>query len=277
VDDFDGRVAVVTGAGSGIGRAVAHRLGTAGMRVVAADIEPAALDRTVGELHAAGVDAVGRVTDVGRWPEIESLAALTMETYGAVHVVHNNAGVVTAGPIEDLTLDDWKWVLGVDLWSVIYGVRAFLPLIKAAGEGHIVNTASTAGLQASPGIAPYNVAKFGVVALTETLARELADTPSINASVLCPGAVNTRIVESERNRPDDLTDHHQTAVDDRFKERSAAMLAKGMDPAAVADLVHDAIATNRFWIITHDPWKQVMVDRAAALATDGSLFTGFGG
>lgn len=268
---------MVTGAGSGIGRAVAHRLGAAGMKVVVADIEPASLDATVTDLTAAGVEAVGRVTDVGRWAEIEALAELTMDTFGAVHVVHNNAGVVTGGPIEDLTLDDWKWVLGVDLWSVIYGVRAFLPLIKAAGVGHIVNTASTAGLQASAGIAPYNVAKFGVVGLTETLARELADTPAINASVLCPGAVNTRIVESERNRPDDLADHHLTEVDRHFKERSAALLAKGMDPAQVAELVHDGIATNRFWIVTHEPWKQLMVDRATALATDGSLFSGFGG
>jgi NAD(P)-dependent dehydrogenase (short-subunit alcohol dehydrogenase family) len=277
MDEVAGRVAVVTGAGSGIGRAVAHRLGAAGMKVVAADIEPGALEATVASLTDAGVEAVGRVTDVGRWSEIEALAEFTMDSFGAVHVVHNNAGVVTAGPIEDLTLDDWKWVLGVDLWSVIYGVRAFLPLIKQAGVGHIVNTASTAGLQASPGIAPYNVAKFGVVGLTETLARELVDAPGINASVLCPGAVNTRIVESERNRPSDLTDHHQTAMDERFKKGSAAMLAKGMDPAAVADLVLDAILTERFWIITHEPWKQLMVDRATALATDGKLFTGFGG
>jgi len=277
MEELAGKVGVVTGAGSGIGRAVALAFAREGMKVVLADIQRDALDAAVGEVTAAGGEAIGVPTDVSDPAAIEALADATIAAFGAVHVVHNNAGVVTAGPLETLTDDDWNWVLGVDLWSVIYGIRTFLPLIKAAGEGHIVNTASTAGLQANANIGPYNVAKFGVVALTETLALELADHDAINASVLCPGAINTRIVESERNRPDGLAEHVDTDADVGFKERSSALLAKGMDPCEVADMVIDGIRTNRFWILTHEPWKQVMVDRAAALARDGSLVTRFGG
>ncbi len=247
------------------------------MKVVLADIQHDALDDAVAEITATGAEAIGVICDVSDGAAVEALAAATIEAFGAVHVVHNNAGVVTAGPLETLTDDDWNWVLGVDLWSVIYGIRTFLPLIREAGEGHIVNTASTAGLQANPNIGPYNVAKFGVVAITETLALELGPEPGINASVLCPGAINTRIVESERNRPDALADHVETAADAGFKARSTEMLAKGMDPAEVAEMVIDGIRTNRFWILTHEPWKQIMIDRAEALARDGSLVTRFGG
>lgn len=277
MDELRGKVAVITGAASGIGRAVAERMGAEGVRLVLADIEADALAVTVDALTADGVDAIGVRTDVRHEEQIQALADATIDAYGEVHIVHNNAGVVTAGPLDELTTADWEWVLGVDLWSVIFGVKIFLPLIKQAGEGHIVNTASTAGLQANAGIGPYNVAKFGVVALTETLALELKDAPTINASVLCPGAINTRIVDSERNRPDELADHVDTPVGRRFMEGSGALLAKGMDPAEVADLVVDGIRANRFWLITHEPWKQIVVDRAAALARDGSLFTGFGG
>lgn len=277
MDELQGKVGVVTGAGSGIGRAVALAFAREGMKVVLADIQPDALDDAVAEVSATGADAIGVICDVSDGAAVEALAAATIDAFGAVHVVHNNAGVVTAGPLETLTDDDWNWVLGVDLWSVIYGIRTFLPLIREAGEGHIVNTASTAGLQANPNIGPYNVAKFGVVALTETLALELGPDSPIGTSVLCPGAINTRIVESERNRPDALADHVDTEADAGFKARSSAILAKGMDPAEVADMVVDGIRTRRFWILTHEPWKQIMIDRAEALARDGSLVTRFGG
>lgn len=277
MDELNGKVGVVTGAGSGIGRAVALAFAGEGMKVVLADIQADALDDAVAEVTATGAEAIGVVTDVSDGAAVEALAAATIEAYGAVHVVHNNAGVVTAGPLETLTDDDWNWVLGVDLWSVIYGIRTFLPLIRDAGEGHIVNTASTAGLQANPNIGPYNVAKFGVVALTETLALELGPDSPIGTSVLCPGAINTRIVESERNRPQTLAEHVDTEADAGFKARSSEMLANGMDPADVATMVVDGIRTNRFWILTHEPWKQIMIDRAEALARDGSLFTRFGG
>lgn len=268
---------MVTGAASGIGKAVAERLVDEGMKVALADIERDALATVTAELGGRG-EVIGVPTDVRHEDAIQALADATIDAFGAVHVVHNNAGVVTSAPLDQLTTADWEWTLGVDLWSVIFGVKTFLPLIKEAGEGHIVNTASTAGLQAAPGIGPYNVAKFGVVAITETLALELRDTPAVNASVLCPGAIDTQIARSERNRPDELADHVDTEVGRNFLERSGALLAnKGKAPSEVADLVVHGITTNQFWLITHEPWKQVMVERATALADDGSLHTGFGG
>ena len=198
--ELNGKVAVVTGAASGIGKATATRFAEEGMKVVLSDIEEAALEKAVQELSDRNFEVIGVPTDVSRNEAIESLAEQTMSEFGSVNVVHNNAGVVVSGPIEALSLSDWEWVLGVDLWSVIYGVRTFLPLIKESGDGHIINTASTAGLQASGSIAPYNVAKFGVVALTETLRVELDEAKcGVSASVLCPGAINTQIVRSKRS------------------------------------------------------------------------------
>ena len=272
--EFAGKVAVVTGAASGIGRATATRFAREGMKVVLADIEEAPLAAAVEELVNEGHAAIGVPTDVGSWEAIQALAARTMDKFGAVHVVHNNAGVVVSGPIAELSLADWEWVLAVDLWSVIYGVKAFLPLIKQSGEGHVVNTASINGLQSVGSIAPYNVAKFGVVALTETLRRELAAEKSeISASVLCPGAVNTQIVTSKRNRPvESARDHQSSAAEAAFEAGAGKLLAQvGLDPMQVADMVLDAIVADRFWILTHPEWKKIVQDRAAALAADGSL------
>ncbi len=278
--DFNSKVSVVTGAASGIGHATAQRFAEEGMKVVLADIEEPRLNQVVGQLRDAGHDVIGVPTDVSDWQAVQQLADKTIDTFGAVHVVHNNAGVVVSGPIEELSLSDWEWVLGVDLWSVIYGIKAFLPLIKQAGEGHIVNTSSTAGLQSNAGIGPYNVAKFGVVALTETLRLELdaADAP-ISASVLCPGAIDTQIVHSKRNRPaDSAADHQSSAIEDAFEKNAGALLEQqGMAPSKVADMVVDAIRNNDFWIITHPEWKGVMKQRVAAMDKDNSLHTGFGG
>jgi len=278
--ELKSKTAVVTGAASGIGRAVATRLAAEGMRVVLADIERGALDATAAELTAAGHDVLSVPTDVSKWDQVQALANAAQSHFGAVHVLHNNAGVVVAGPVEKLSIADYEWVLGVDLWSVIYGIKAFLPLIEAAGDGHIINTASTAGLVAAPNIAPYNIAKFGVVALSETLARELAAKHSpIGVSVLCPGAVNTRIVSSERNRPAAVTDPHvETPEAARFRTRAGSLLNKwGLHPDTVAAMVIDAIRAQQFWVITHPDWKRVLRDRVEALATDGSLSEGFGG
>jgi NAD(P)-dependent dehydrogenase (short-subunit alcohol dehydrogenase family) len=278
--DLVDRVAVVTGAASGIGRATATRFAAAGMKVVLADIEEAALERFVAELRGAGKEVLGVPTDVSSWDAIQNLADQTMSTFGGVNVLHNNAGVVVSGPVEQLSLSDWEWVLGVDLWSVIYGIKAFLPLIKATGEGHVINTASTAGLQASATIAPYNVAKFGVVALTETLRIELkADELPISASVLCPGAINTQIVHSKRNRdPASARDHQSSAAEQAFEERAGALLAtEGKDPAEVAELVFDAVINDHFWILTHPDWHEVLKERVSAMARDQSLYSGFGG
>ena len=275
MQDFEGRVAVVTGAASGIGFATAARFAQEGMRVVLADIEQVALEAAVAKLAAAGHEALAVPTDVSRWEDIQELAARALDAYGQVNVVHNNAGVVRAGRMEELTLSDWEWVLGVDLWSVIYGVKAFLPLIRQAGEGHIINTASSAGLQASPDIGPYNVAKFGVVALTETLQLELLQEGSkIRSSVLCPGAIATRIGESERNRPQAAA---ETETNQRFHEMAGEVVARGHSPESVAERIVSAIREQEFWILTHPKWIEVLRRRIEGMEDGRRLVAGFGG
>ncbi len=278
MEQFEGRVAVVTGAASGIGLATATRFAQRGMRLVLADIETDALDAAVAQLFAAGHEVIGVPTDVSKLDQIERLANETIAEYGSVNVIHNNAGVVRAGTLEELTIEDWEWVLGVDLWSVIYGVKVFLPLIKEAGEGHVLNTASTAGLQATANIGPYNVSKFGVVALTETLRLELqGDRSPIGASVLCPGAVQTLICDSGRNREaTGVASAEPSATDDAFREAAVKITGAGLDPSEVADMVLAGIERNDFWIVTHPGWLDVIGERAA-LMREGKLATGFGG
>jgi NAD(P)-dependent dehydrogenase (short-subunit alcohol dehydrogenase family) len=245
------------------------------MRVVLADIEAAALDCTVSELRGDGHDVLGVVTDVSSADSVDRLRDRTVEHFGAVDVLHNNAGVVAAGPVEDIPLETWQWVVDVDLWSVLYGIRAFVPLMKRRGRGHVINTASTAGLQANPGIGPYNVAKFGVVAITETLRVECEGT-GVSASVLCPGAVNTNLVRSERNRPAHVPES-TGAIAERFAASSTRLLGEqGLAPAAVAAMVLDAVRANRFWVITHPGWIDVVCARAAAMA-GGDLARSFAG
>lgn len=273
--NFEGKVAVVTGAASGIGLATANKFADSGMKVVLADIEQVALDAAVKSITDKGQVAIGLNTDVSDQKQIERLAEATMDTYGSVNVVHNNAGVVRAGTIEELTIADWEWVLGVDLWSVIYGVKTFLPLIKQAGEGHIINTASTAGFASSENIGPYNVAKFGVVAMTETLKLQLnTEKSAIGASVLCPGAIDTQIAESHRNRTEKT---EMTPTEQQFRDRAGAMLSEGLKPSQVADMIVEAIVDNKFWIITHPTWGPILKARVEGMFSSGDLIDGFGG
>lgn len=275
MDHFEGRVAVVTGAASGIGLATATRFAQLGMKVVLADIEKDPLDAAVATLRGQGHEVRGVETDVRRFDAIQRLADETLDAFGKVNVLHNNAGVVRAGRLAELSVADWEWVLGVDLWSVIYGVKIFLPLIREAGEGHVVNTASSAGLQASPDIGPYNVAKFGVVALTETLQLELlADESAIGASVLCPGAIATRITESERNRPDAAD---ETETNERFRATASRIVGKGHSPESVAERIVEAIRAREFWILTHPDWIDVLRRRVEAMEDGRQLVSGFGG
>jgi NAD(P)-dependent dehydrogenase (short-subunit alcohol dehydrogenase family) len=275
MDELAGRVAVVTGAASGIGLATATRFAQAGMRVVLADIERDSLDTAVSKLQGQGHEVLGVATDVSQWDAIQHLADRTLDTFGQVHVVHNNAGVVRAGRLAELSIADWKWVLDVDLWSVIYGVKTFLPLIREAGEGHIVNTASSSGLQSAMDIGPYNVAKFGVVAISETLQLELiAENSAIGASVLCPGAIATRITDSERNSPDAAAD---TETNERFRSFASKIVADGHTPESVAEKVVNAIRAKEFWILTHPDWVDVLRKRVEGMEDGRKLVMGFGG
>jgi NAD(P)-dependent dehydrogenase (short-subunit alcohol dehydrogenase family) len=265
VDDLDGRVAVVTGAASGLGRAMAERFAAEGMRVVVSDIDPAGLDDVARTLTDAGHDVHAVVADVSDEGDVERLADESFARFGAVHVLCNNAGVVKNARAWALTLDDWRWVLGVDLWSVIHGIRAFVPRMLAQGDsGHVVNTASMAGLLPMPKLAAYATAKSAVVALSESLQHDLdAEGADIGVSVFCPGFIATRITDSARNRPASLTD---TAAS------TGARTVSGVQPTMTADEaaghVVDAVRTRRFWILTHPAYRAVIQERAAGIGTD---------
>ena len=198
--DLDGKVAVVTGAASGIGRALADAFGAAGMGLVLADVEADPLVAAAAELGSRGVDAHAVVTDVAQADQVEALAVAAEDRFGAAHVVCNNAGVAPIGPVLETRLEDWRWVFDVNLFGVVHGIQAFGPRLVAQGEGHIVNTASSGGLITVPGFGAYVATKHAVVGLSETLYQELAGT-GVGVSVLCPGLVATQIFESERNRP----------------------------------------------------------------------------
>jgi NAD(P)-dependent dehydrogenase (short-subunit alcohol dehydrogenase family) len=267
MQDLAGRVAVVTGAASGLGRAMAERFAAEGMRVVLSDVEAGPLETAAAALSDAGHEVTSVLTDVACWDDVERLAATTMSTFGAVHVVCNNAGVVKRARTWDLTLEDWAWVLGVDLWGVIHGVKAFVPLMLEQGDGgHVVNTASMAGLLAVRNLAAYDAAKTAVVALSEALALDLEEEGSdIGVSVLAPGFIATRITESGRNRPDALAD----AASPPPVARTTAGVEPTMTAAEVAALVLDAVRTGEFWILTHDAYRAVIQERAAGIGAGG--------
>ena len=265
--EFRDRVAVVTGAASGIGRGLAERLASEGMKVVLADVEEAALAQTEREMKDGGATVLAVRTDVSKAEEVQALAERTLAEFGAVHVVCNNAGVgAGAGPLWENTPADWHWVMGVNLWGVIHGVRTFVPImLRQETEGHIVNTASIAGLISGP-LGIYGVTKFGVVALSETLYIQLqAAGGKIGVSVLCPGFVNTNITDATRNRPPELRneggDPELTPEQETVRRVVEQMLKAGMSPSAVADRVLDAIRENRFYILTHPEMKGAIRSR----------------
>jgi NAD(P)-dependent dehydrogenase (short-subunit alcohol dehydrogenase family) len=258
------KVAVVTGAASGIGRALATAFAGEGMRVVLADVEAAALDEAAHAIAGGGAQAIAVPTDVSKGEQVDALAVAAERAFGAVHVVCNNAGVSVSGLSWMHTIADWEWVLGVNLWGVIHGVRVFTPRLLAAGaEGHIVNTASMAGLLSAPGMAVYDVSKHGVVTLSESLYHELRMLAApIGVSVLCPGFVNTRILDSARNRPAMLADTVPAMPGrEQLEEVARGLLAAGMPPERVAALVVDAIRTGRFWVLPHPEWKAILRTR----------------
>jgi NAD(P)-dependent dehydrogenase (short-subunit alcohol dehydrogenase family) len=265
-----GKTAVITGAASGIGLSLARRFGAEAMKLVMADIEPDALAAAAAGLRASGIDVVTQVTDVSNGDQVDELGQVALDAFGAVHLVCNNAGVGGGGLINTLTTADWEWVLGVNLWGVIHGMRVFLPMLLEQGEGHIVNTASVAGLFAAPFMGPYNASKFAVVAISETAHNELAMTGSeVGISVLCPSWVKTRIHESARNRPDDLrNDDDDGAAESMVAEAIEGFVAGGLSPEAVADQVADAVAAKRFYILTHPDSKEMVRQRMDAILDD---------
>jgi NAD(P)-dependent dehydrogenase (short-subunit alcohol dehydrogenase family) len=273
VDALEGRTAVVTGAASGIGFALAARFAAAGMQVVMADIEADPLQKAAVELRAAGAEAIAVPTDVSNGDQVDGLAARAVDAFGPIHILCNNAGVGGSGPIATLTAADWAWAIGVNLWGVIHGLRAFLPGMLAHGEeGHVVNTASMAGLVAGPTVGAYCASKYAVVAISETLYQEMSMAGSkIGVSVLCPGSVNTRIHQAARNRPDQ---EPGIAYDpnSRFADVVGGMSEMGgfLDASAVADQVYGAIVERRFYIITHPEWLQGVKARMTAILEDGS-------
>ena len=257
-----GDVAVVTGAASGIGFALAERFATAGLHVVAADVEADALDEAVTKLAVHGGDVIGVITDVSREEEVQALATKTVERFGGVNVVCNNAGVVSKAESWTGPISAWEWVVGVNLWGVIHGVRAFLPHLVLGGRGHIVNTASMAGLV--PGLNPiYDATKHAVVALTEDLFHNMRDSMlPVGVSVLCPGWVRTGIADAERTWPAHRGEQPPAAMTaEVIYPHLRRAIAEGMTPAAVADLVASGIEEDRFWLFTHADWMPWAIGR----------------
>lgn len=251
MDTVAGRGAVITGGASGIGFATAARLARSGAGVVLADVEEPALETAVTRLRAEGLEAHGVVCDVRRLDAIAHLADEAFRLLGRVHVVFNNAGIAVSGPITELTHDDWRWVIDVDLWGPIHGVEVFLPRLLAQGEGgHMLFTSSFAGLVANVGLAPYSVAKYGVVALAEALAREVK-TDGIGVSVLCPMLVATNIGSCERNRDADYGGSTEAAAPQDVSAPLTAGQDAVLDVDAVADLTVGAILPNRLYILPH--------------------------
>ena len=262
--EFKDKVALVTGAGSGIGFALADRFASVGMKIVITDIEESALATAEVALKAKGAPVLSVRTDVSKASEVEELAERAYSRFGAVHVLCNNAGVGMGGLSWEHTLEDWQWVLGVNLWGVIHGVRTFVPRMLAAQiEGHIVNTASMAGLISSPYMSVYQATKHAVVTMTESLRMELeVSGAKIGASVLCPGFVATRIGDSDRNRPNPATSKEvtprQVAQQEMIREMARQQVAAGIKPSEVAEMVLEAIRDDRFYVLTHPRYRKLI-------------------
>jgi NAD(P)-dependent dehydrogenase (short-subunit alcohol dehydrogenase family) len=278
MQDFEGKVAVVTGGASGIGLALARRFAREGMRVVVADVERAALDEATAALaDASGADNVlGVPTDVRDDDAVDALAVATFERFGTAHVLCNNAGVGVGGLSWTVPPDRWRWAVDVNLLGVARGIRAFVPRMIEQGEGHVVNTASAAGILTGPAMAPYFATKHAVVALSESLHFDLELTgASVGVSVLCPEWVRTNIADTERNRPSDVAPVESGPVPgvdvdpEMMRALIQGLIAGGMDPDDVAAQVVDAIRSGRFWILTHATTVESAHRRWDAIAAGG--------
>jgi NAD(P)-dependent dehydrogenase (short-subunit alcohol dehydrogenase family) len=277
--EFKNKVAVVTGAASGIGKALVEKCLNEGMQVVLADVEEHVLANTVDEFQSKGHNnLLPVVTDVSKLSEIEALLDTTIKTFGAVHLLFNNAGVAGSGSVLDASINDWKWVMGVNLWSVIYGLRTFVPrMIEQDCECHVVNTASVFGLIPGVQAAGYGVTKHGVVVLSESLHTELIHkNAKVTVSVLCPGFIRTNLIDAERNRASELrneTVKEPTAEEEQGREMFQQLLANGMDPAELAEITFQGIRDEKLYIQTHKEFNEMIADRAAHI-TQGTTPVG---
>ena len=267
MDEFRGKVAVVTGAASGIGLGLARRFASEGMQVVMADIEEPALKVAADDLASDGTEVLAVTTDVSDADAVHALAAATFDRFGTAHIVCNNAGIGTGGAAWEVSDAQWRWIIGVNLMGVVHGIQAFVPRLIEQGEGHVVNTASAAGLTTGPRMSPYFATKHAVVALSESLAADLSAVGAdVGVSVLCPEWVRTRINESDRNRPDDVPSFEEVRPDlAGMREMLNSLVESGLEPSAVADQVVDAIRLKRFYILTHPTTIEAVRQRFARI------------
>lgn len=278
--ELSGKVAAITGGGSGFGRALAQCCARRGMKLVLADVDEPGLAETVSLVEARfpGTESVTRRTDVSNLAEMEALAALSREHFGGAHLVFNNAGVSCGGPVWELTPSDWQWVLGVNLYGVVWGIKAFVPMMLEQGEGHVVNTASAAGWMSPPGGAIYNASKCAVVSLSETLAADLKEADaSLGVTVVSPAFFPTNITESERNRPAALGDTApMTAARRERSERVKAAVAKGrLSADEIAEQTLQAVEANQFYVFPHQRIKDSIRARAEAACDETAAFDPF--
>jgi NAD(P)-dependent dehydrogenase (short-subunit alcohol dehydrogenase family) len=262
--DLRDKVAVVTGGASGIGLAIAKTLARAGARIALLDLEERAIAPAEASVREVGGDVVGIPADVSSRYSLDAAAQRVLENYGRIDILCNNAGVVVLGALAEASAEDWRWVMGVNLMGAVNGVAAFLPHIRAQGVGHIVNTASTQGLSAAAGLGVYTASKYAVVAYSETLRMELAPE-HIGVSVLCPGVVNTKILEAARNRPAELASGASAAPPSALLDALRPAVAHGLDPARVGELVLRGIREDAPYIVTHADTRAAFSARASAI------------
>lgn len=259
MEQLRGRIAVVTGAASGIGLALAERCAEEGMRVVLADVEQTALQEAASRIEKRGGEALAVVTDVARADSVAALAERALDAFGAVHLLFNNAGVFTGGTSWESPLSDYEWVFGVNVWGVIHGIQSFVPILLEQEEGHVVNTASMAGVTATPFVAAYTMSKHAVVSLSETLYLEMkARDAAVGVSVVCPELINTRIGVSDRNRPESLKRDDSSHTERELVENAIrAQIASGIDPRMIADRAIEAVREQRLYVLSPpgDPWR----------------------
>ena len=262
--DVTGKVAFITGGASGMGLGMARAFGAAGMKVMIGDIEQGPMEKAVAELKDKGIEAAGIVVDVADRDSVFAAADATIEAFGKVHVLCNNAGIGVTGKSEKCSVENWQWVMDVNLWGVVYGLQAFMPLIESHGEeGHVMSTASMAGMVSFRYMGPYNATKFAVVTLMETMMEEHRED-NIGVSVLCPGIVATNIASGTRNRQERYGGQREA----RDQELNEEMLGAGLDPDIVGEQVLEAIIDDAPYIFT-DPTMRRFIDKRFARISAG--------